>query len=169
MNSAELASHLNESTISAAWANNATALKAKYNEAFWVPELGMYRDNESTTLCPQDANSFAVVFNLTTPEQAASISDGLVKNWNELGPVSPELPDTITPFISGFEVGIGSVLPSLLLSLVSLQLQAHFLANQDNRAMELMRREWGYILYTNLSVQSTILEGFTANGSLRCV
>ena len=32
--------------------------------------------------------------------------------------------------------------------------------------MDLMHREWGYILYTNLSVQSTFLEGFTANGSL---
>ena len=30
----------------------------------------------------------------------------------------------------------------------------------------LPRREWGYMLYTNLSVQSTLLEGFTANGSL---
>lgn len=32
--------------------------------------------------------------------------------------------------------------------------------------MDLLRREWGYMLYTNLSVQSTLLEGFTANGSL---
>ncbi|KAJ7253282.1 glycoside hydrolase family 78 protein [Mycena rebaudengoi] len=31
---------------------------------------------------------------------------------------------------------------------------------------DLMRSEWGYMLYTNLSVQSTLLEGFTANGSL---
>ena len=32
--------------------------------------------------------------------------------------------------------------------------------------MDLLRREWGYMLYTNLSVQSTLLEGFTASGSL---
>lgn len=32
--------------------------------------------------------------------------------------------------------------------------------------MDLLRREWGYMLYTDLSVQSTLLEGFTANGSL---
>jgi hypothetical protein len=32
--------------------------------------------------------------------------------------------------------------------------------------MDLLRREWGYMLNTNLSVQSTLLEGFTANGSL---
>ena len=65
----------------------------------------MYRDNDSTTLCPQDGNSLAVVFNLTQSNQQSSlISDGLLRNWNDLGPVSPELPDTITPFISGFEV-----------------------------------------------------------------
>ena len=32
--------------------------------------------------------------------------------------------------------------------------------------MDLLHREWGYMLYTNLSVQSTLLEGFTANGSI---
>ena len=35
--------------------------------------------------------------------------------------------------------------------------------------MDLLRREWGYMLYTNLSVQSTLLEGYTANGSIGCV
>lgn len=109
----------------------------------------MYRDNDTTTLAPQDANSFAVLYNLTqNASQANSISAGLEKNWNELGAVAPELPDTISPFIGGFE------------------LQAHFASGNDERAMDLLRREWGYMLYTNLSVQSTLLEGYTANGSL---
>lgn len=46
------------------------------------------------------------------------------------------------------------------------QLQAHFQSGNDARAMDLLHREWGYMLYTNLSVQSTLLEGFTANGSI---
>ena len=50
--------------------------------------------------------------------------------------------------------------------MVAPQLQAHFISDNDVRAMDLMRKEWGYMLYTNLSVQSTLLEGFTANGSL---
>jgi hypothetical protein len=104
--SAALASYLNQPTLADAYLRNATVLKANFNNAFWVESLGMYRDNITTTLCPQDANSFAVLFNLTnTPAQAASISAGLEKNWNDLGPVAPELPDTISPFISGFEVG----------------------------------------------------------------
>lgn len=65
----------------------------------------MYRDNSTTTLCPEDANSFAVLFNVTlTDAQKKSVSDGLTENWNEIGPVAPELPDTISPFIAGFEV-----------------------------------------------------------------
>ncbi|TFK82232.1 glycoside hydrolase family 78 protein [Polyporus arcularius HHB13444] len=146
---ADLASHVSDSTLASAWATNATALKRRFNEVFWLPKAGMYRDNDTTTLCPQDANSMAVLYNLTTSqEQAASVSEGLTKNWNDLGPVAPELPDTISPFISGLE------------------LQAHFESGNDERAMDLLRREWGYMLYTNISVQSTLLEGFTANGSL---
>lgn len=105
INSADLADQLNQSAISAAWSNNASALKTRFNEVFWVPGEGMYRDNDNSTLYPQDGNSLAVLFNLTTSaEQASSVSAGLTKNWNDLGPVSPELPDTISPFISGFEV-----------------------------------------------------------------
>ncbi|KAJ7033596.1 Six-hairpin glycosidase [Mycena alexandri] len=149
LTSASLATAMNLTDLAAAWTRNATTLKANFNNAFWVEELGMYRDNVTTTLCPQDANSFAVLFNITdSPEQAASVSRGLEQNWNDLGPVAPELPDTISPFISGFE------------------LQAHFVAGNASRAMDLLHREWGYMLYTNLSVESTLLEGFTANGSI---
>ncbi|EIN05763.1 Six-hairpin glycosidase [Punctularia strigosozonata HHB-11173 SS5] len=151
-NSAELASSvpvLNASELGEKWAANATALKAAFNGAFWDEGQGMYVDNTTTTLAPQDANSFAVLFNVTDEEEKkALVSAGLERNWNELGPVAPELPDTISPFIGGFE------------------LQAHFEAGNDARAMDLLHRTWGYMLYTNLSVQSTLLEGFTANGSL---
>lgn len=102
---ADLANYLNNTALSIAWSNNATALKTKFNDAFWLESAGLYRDNQTTTLCPQDANSFAVLYNLTTSAtQANRISEGLQKNWNDLGPVAPELPDTISPFIGGFEV-----------------------------------------------------------------
>ncbi|KAL5528784.1 hypothetical protein ACEPAF_7921 [Sanghuangporus sanghuang] len=147
-NSVELASYLNETELASAWAANATALKTTFNNTFWSGELGMYTDNATTTFVPQDGNSLAVIFNLTTPEQAQSISTGLTKNWNEFGAVSPESPDTIAPFIGGFE------------------LQAHFISGNGERALDFLRLEWGYMLYTNVSVQSTLLEGYTANGSV---
>ncbi|KAK0184792.1 Six-hairpin glycosidase [Armillaria mellea] len=149
LTASDLANYIGDEFLSTAWKANATALKAKYNEAFRVEIAGMYRDNLTMTLYPQDANLFAVLYNLTlSDDQEVAISEGLEKNWNDLGPVVPELPDTISPFISRFE------------------LQAHFEAGQDNRALVLLCREWGYMLYTNLSVQSTLLKGFTANGSL---
>ena len=96
--------YMDNTDLSSAWSYNASALKLKYNEVFWLPDVGMYRDNDTTTLTPQDANSFAVLFNLTTPEQADSVSKGLQKNWVTYGAVAPELPDNISPFIGGFEV-----------------------------------------------------------------
>lgn len=102
---ADLALQLNETQQAIAWSTNATALKGRYNEAFWDDSAGLYSDNLTTTLHPQDANSLAVVFNLTDSEdQKQRISEGLQKNWDSLGPIPPELPDTISPFITGFEV-----------------------------------------------------------------
>lgn len=164
----DLATALNHSSLSTAWAANATALKIAFNGAFWSAAQGMYTDNTTTTLCPQDANSLAVLYNVTdSAEKKTLISAGLQKNWNELGPVAPELPDTISPFIGGFEVRIYCTCVEGHALKPAFQLQAHFEAGEDARAMDLLHRTWGYMLYTNLSVQSTLLEGFTANGSLR--
>jgi hypothetical protein len=96
---------VNDSIRALNWSSNAALLKTRFNEVLWFPSAGMYRDNETTTLCPQDGNSLAVLYNLTTSaEQADSISEGLTRNWNELGAIAPELPDTIAPFIGSFEV-----------------------------------------------------------------
>ncbi|GJJ09716.1 hypothetical protein Clacol_003940 [Clathrus columnatus] len=132
------------------WSKNATLLKGVYNTLLWDDTAGMYKDNTTnTTLHPQDGNSFAVLYNLTLNDtQATRISAGLTKNWNNIGAVAPELPGTISPFISGFEV------------------QAHFTAGNDDRALDLINRTWGYMVNTPLSVQSTLLEGFTSNGSI---
>lgn len=101
----DLATALNETSLATSWDRNATALKQRYNEVLWDDNAGLYRDNETTTLHPQDANSFALLYNLTlNSSQVQRISEGLTKNWNDLGPVAPELPDTISPFITGFEV-----------------------------------------------------------------
>ncbi|KAF5355117.1 hypothetical protein D9756_005314 [Leucocoprinus leucothites] len=151
----ELANQVEDNDLSTAYATNATALKVAINDVLWDDEAGMYRDNESSDLHPQDGNSMAILFNVTqTQEQNKAISEGLTQFWTDIGPLSPELNDTIIPFVGGFEV------------------QAHFIAGEGERAIDLLHRvhmfstEWGYMLYTNLSVQSTLLEGFTANGSL---
>ncbi|KAL0948873.1 hypothetical protein HGRIS_008991 [Hohenbuehelia grisea] len=145
----DLATHLNLPKLASQLSANATAVKAAFNKLLWDDAAGMFRDNETTTLHPQDGNSLAVLFNLTqSDEQVQSVSKGLTTFWTDIGPLSPELNDTIIPFVGGFEV------------------QAHFVAGQGERAIDLLKKKWGYMLYTPLSVQSTLVEGYTRNGSL---
>ncbi|KAJ4477471.1 glycoside hydrolase family 78 protein [Lentinula aciculospora] len=146
---AELAMALGNASLAEAYASNASSIKATFNDLLWNEAVGLFSDNDMSTLYPQDGNSLAVLFNLTkNASQIQAVSEGLTQFWTEIGALSPELNDTIIPFVGGFE------------------LQAHFIAGQGERALDLLHREWGYMLYTNLSVQSTMLEGFTANGSL---
>ncbi|EKM80982.1 hypothetical protein AGABI1DRAFT_37827 [Agaricus bisporus var. burnettii JB137-S8] len=145
----ELARQIGDAHLSKAYAANATTLKRDINDLLWDSTAEMFRDNDSSDLLPQDGNAMAVLFNVTqNQEQVKAISKGLTQFWTDIGPLSPELNDTIIPFVGGFEV------------------QAHFIAGEGERALDLLHQEWGYMLYTNLSVQSTLLEGFTANGSL---
>ncbi|KAJ7102761.1 glycoside hydrolase family 78 protein [Mycena epipterygia] len=146
----DLATHLGNPSLAAAYLANSTLIKAAYNKLLWDASAGLFRDNDALdSIHPQDGNSLAVLFNLTTSSaQNKAISAALTQFWTPIGPLSPELNDTIIPFIGGFEV------------------QAHFIAGEGERAIDLLEKEWGYMLYTNLSVQSTLLEGFTANGSL---
>jgi len=149
MTAANLATHLNKESLATEYTTNATRVKTAFNDLLWDASSGLYRDNDSSNLHPQDGNSLAILFNVTTSDaQNKVISEGLTRFWTDIGPLSPELNDTIIPFVGGFEV------------------QAHFIAGNGERAIELLHKEWGYMLYTNLSVQSTLLEGFTANGSL---
>ncbi|KAG6901133.1 hypothetical protein C0995_016691 [Termitomyces sp. Mi166 len=134
---ADLAARLGFVDLAATYIANATALKSAYNNLLWDGTAGMFRDNPTSTLHPQDGNSLAVLFNVTNQQsQKAAISEGLTSFWTEIGPLSPELNDTIIPFVGGFEV------------------QAHFIAGQGERALDLLHRE------------SSLLEGFTLNGSL---
>ncbi|KAH7092119.1 bacterial alpha-L-rhamnosidase domain-containing protein [Paraphoma chrysanthemicola] len=131
------------------WSTAASRLKASYNTLLWSPSLNLYHDNQTTTLAPQDGNALALLYNLTTsPTQTSSLSASLTRFWTPLGPVTPELPDTISPFISSIEV------------------LAHFSANQPLRALNLTRTLWSYLLDSPLMTGSTLAEGLSANGSL---
>ncbi|KAH7107537.1 alpha-L-rhamnosidase [Auriculariales sp. MPI-PUGE-AT-0066] len=138
-----------DSGLAKLWDEKAELLKAAFHNILWDAPSGLYRDNASTPLHPQDGNSLAVYFNLTTSlQQRKAISQSLLQNWNAIGPVTPELPDTISPFVSSWEV------------------EAHFLADEPDRALDLVRRLWGYLLDGPGMGGSTLAEGISANGSL---
>ncbi|KAI8278514.1 hypothetical protein K4K60_006242 [Colletotrichum sp. SAR11_57] len=150
---ASLAAATSRTTDFRAWSAAAARLKTAYNAVLWDPAASLYRDNETEAgalLHPQDGNALALLYNLTTsPSHAAAISAALTRNWNPIGPVTPELPDTISPFISSIEV------------------LAHYAAARPLRALRLMRRTWGYMLDApQMTGGETLVEGMSANGSL---
>ncbi|EIN13196.1 Six-hairpin glycosidase [Punctularia strigosozonata HHB-11173 SS5] len=144
-----LAAVLNESSLVASRAQTASTLKSSANTLLWDDSAGMYRDNETTTLHPQDGNAWAVVANLTlSATQSRSISSNLAARWTPYGAPAPEAADAISPFISGFE------------------LQAHVLAGNVSAALDLMRLQWGFMLDDPRMTNSTFIEGYSTTGAL---
>ncbi|KAB2579338.1 putative alpha-l-rhamnosidase protein [Lasiodiplodia theobromae] len=144
-----LASALNETDLLSSWSTTASGIKAAANELLWDASSGLYRDNETTTLHPQDGNAWAVVANLTlNSTQAAQISTNLAGRWTEYGAPAPEAHDAISPFISGFE------------------LQAHVAAGNASAALALTRLQWGFMLDDPRMTNSTFIEGYSTTGDL---
>lgn len=91
----------------------------------------------------------ALVFGVVPPQspRASSISSNLLQNWTPIGAETPELPGNISPFISSFEV------------------QGHFTVGQTARALELIRRSWGWYANNPYGTESTVVEGYLVNGT----
>lgn len=144
-----LASALNEKSQIATWRAAASTIKSTANTLLWNATKGLYHDNETTTLSPQDGNVWAVLSNLTdSPQKNLAISAALAERWTPYGAPAPEALNSISPFISGFE------------------LQTHLLAANASRALALMRLEWGFMLDDARMTNSTFVEGYASNGDL---
>jgi hypothetical protein len=144
-----LAEALNDTEPISSWQTTADTIKVTANALLWNETAGMYIDNETTTLMPQDGNSWAVVANLTlNASQTESISAKLAERWTPYGAPALEAADAISPFISGFE------------------LQTHFLANNATAALSLMRLMWGFMLDDPRMTNSTFIEGYSTTGEL---
>ncbi|KAM3079487.1 hypothetical protein ACMFMG_005911 [Clarireedia jacksonii] len=148
---ADLASWAGDTTnLTATWTSRAAALKTAVNTYCFDSSYGAFKDNATaTTLHPQDANSMAILFGVieSNSSKAQSISTNLLKNWTPIGAVAPELPENISPFISSFEI------------------QAHLTIGQTARALELIRRSWGWYLNNPNGTESTVIEGYLQNGT----
>ena len=145
----ELAAALNDTSSVSNWTTIAETIKTSANDLLWNDEAGMYIDNETTTLMPQDGNSWAVIANLTANStQVRRISAGLAQRWTPYGAPALEAADAISPFISGFE------------------LQTHFLAENTTAALGLMRLQWGFMLDDPRMTNSTFIEGYSTTGEL---
>ena len=147
---AHLAEWLGDTTgLADTYNSRAANLSAAINQHCWDASYGAFKDNATaTSLHPQDANSMAVYFGLITEQgRAQSISSKLTENWTPIGAEAPELPNNISPFISSFEI------------------QAHLTIGQTERALDLIRRSWGWYLHHPNGTGSTVIEGYLTNGS----
>ena len=144
-----LATVKGDTGLANSFASRAAALKSAANARLWDPNTGMYRDNPTSNLYPQDGNSLAVWFGLTdSPAKATSIAQRLSTRWNSFGATTPEWGGGVHPFTGGMEV------------------HAHFTANDDFTALAQIRRTWGYMLDSPIGTRSTFWEGINADGSL---
>jgi hypothetical protein len=134
------------------WTTTAERVKLGLNAHLYDASRGLFWDNTTAAghaIYPQDGNVLAVHFNATTlPAQSLTIMHNLAKRHSKFGPLVPELPGAISPFIS------------------SLELFAHFEASPADagRALSLIRQQWGYMMRTFSN--STFIEGYGSDGDL---
>jgi len=148
--SAGMARVLNDTEWSSSSSAYATALEKSINALLWNETVGAFRDNPQATLHPQDGNSLILWFNLTSAARKARVSAYLQSNWGELGSISPE-------WIYNGRNAIGTF-PG------SMEVLGHASSGNAEVAVNLIRRQWGYMLNTPNSTQSTFWEGFQADG-----
>ena len=148
-----LANTLNTSSATSnipRWQSYAAGVKTAANSLLWDSSANMYRDNETTTLMPQDGNSWALKANLTDSDsKTQAISSALAARWGPYGAPAPEAGATVSPFVSGFE------------------LEAHVKAKQPQRALDLIRFMFAdFMLDDPRMTNSTFIEGYSIDGSL---
>lgn len=149
----DLAGILNDTSEIPSWMNYSTNIKNAANTVLWDDAAGLYRDNdtaEGALLYPQDGNSWAVFANLTAnSSQADTITETLHSRWSVVGAPAPEAGDTVSPFISSYE------------------LEAHFVAGKPEYAIGLMEYMWGdFMLDDPRMTNSTFIEGYSTDGSI---
>eukprot|EP01043_Picozoa_sp_COSAG02_P024736 COSAG02_NODE_1362_length_13050_cov_22.164775_8_plen_671_part_00 len=116
----------------------------------WDESKGCFRDNPTSKIHPQDGNSIAVWFKATTPTRCASISTFLKGNWGKFGSASPEWGNDIGTFPGSMEVNAHA----------SIGDTAH-----TQRAVDLIKLQWGYMINHPNGTQSTFWEGYHSDGS----
>ena len=145
----DFAQNQNDSATADRWSQLATGVQSAAQTLLWQPDVGLFKDNETTTLAPQDGNTWAVKSGLVTnASQIVQISEALQARWGPYGAPSPEV-DAVSPFTS------------------SLELETHFMANRTAAALALIRTMWAdFMLDDPRMTNSTLIEGYSMDGSL---
>ncbi|GAA0213691.1 hypothetical protein GCM10009527_006870 [Actinomadura nitritigenes] len=145
----QLARTQGDTGLAESYAQRAAALRTAINADFWDDAAGAYRFYPGNAIHPQDGNSLAVWYGLADQEQARRISAELKGNWNEVASTAPENKGNPGVFSGSMEVN------------------AHFAAGgqaADQAGVDIIRREWGYMLSHPQGTGSTFWESYRNPG-----
>lgn len=139
---------------SAKWLQRGGNISNSINTLFWDDNAGAYRNSESSTSHPQDANAIAILAGVADPEQAKSILDYLTKTTSRAygnafmddDSLVTEGSQRVYAFISAFEI------------------RARFMIGDAGSALDEIHRLHGWMLAHDPS--STFWEGIGSDGSL---
>ncbi|GGQ30261.1 hypothetical protein BKA00_002817 [Actinomadura coerulea] len=140
-----LAKAQGDDSLTASYAERAAALRTAINANFWDEAAGAYKFYPNSTIHPQADNSLAVWYGLADRRQARRISESLKGNWNEVTSTAPENKGNPGVFSGSMEVN------------------AHFAAGgqaADQAGVDIIRRQWGYMLDHPEGTGSTFWESF---------
>ncbi|WP_433462334.1 MGH1-like glycoside hydrolase domain-containing protein [Spirillospora sp. CA-128828] len=146
---AQLAKTQGDDALAASYAERAGALRTAINTNFWDDTAGAYKFYPDSAIHPQDGNSLAAWYGLADQEQARRISASLKGNWNAVTSTAPENKGNPGVFSGSMEVN------------------AHFTAGgqaADQAGVDIIRRQWGYMLNHPEGTGSTFWESFRNPG-----
>ena len=141
-----IAGWLGEASSAQRWKQRIGGIAAVFSATFWDKRAGAFKDTSTGTIDhPQDGNVFAVLAGLSTKQQALSAlnyldtknkyswGNSIVDNGTWDSPTwGMDAQERVYPFISYFE------------------LLARFGLGLDSSAVDLIRREWGYMAWDPL-------------------
>ncbi|MFD0854733.1 alpha-L-rhamnosidase C-terminal domain-containing protein, partial [Actinomadura adrarensis] len=126
-------------------ADRAAALRTAIDTHLWDEAAGAYKFYPDSTIHAQDGNSLAVWYGLADDDKARRISRQLTGNWSPIGTTAPENKGNPGVFSGSMEVN------------------AHFAAGgqaADKAGVDIIRRQWGYMLDHPEGTKSTFWESF---------
>lgn len=141
--------YANDTSAAAAYDTKADAVKYAINRWLWDPVRKLYRATPDNATYPQDGNALALWFGIPRDDSlwGKYTATSLRQMFNQYGAPTPEKAGAMGTFPASMEV------------------QGLFAAHADQSALELIRREWGYMLNSPNGTKSTFWEGFKTDGT----
>lgn len=83
---------MNDTSVIDDYESNRTTIKSTINKMLWNEADGLFNDNTTTSLHPQDGNVWAIMAGVTENDtQISRILDGLKARWTLFGPPAVEV------------------------------------------------------------------------------